>query len=164
MISIFSQHVLLKLLSFFLYNKNETAHSSKNDRIRKTRKVIAQKLWARGEITSKSSSVCRTPKCNMVDLPYLLFPCTFLSSLGCLIDLMSACRAEEQQGEEKPGYSYLFMYLFLYLFITPSACRDPSCALPFDPTVSSMTIVFFQLLIGIRQNIESIWNRSISLL
>lgn len=64
---------------------------------------------------------------------------------------MSAHPAEEQWGEVKLGYSYLFMYPFLYLFITLSACRVPSCALHFDPTVSSMTIVF-PLLIGISKH------------
>lgn len=104
---------------------------------------------ARGEISSMcgSSSLSATWQTRRI----FYFPCTFLSSLGCLIDLVSARPAEEQRGKVKPGCCYLFMYPFLYLFITPSARRAPSCALPFDPAVSSMTIVFL-LLVGISKH------------
>lgn len=78
----------------------------------------------------------------------------FISSLLSFPPLSTSCQpAELKNYEEKPNPAIfdLFMYLFLYLFYTPSARRVPGCALPFGPTVSSMTIVLL-LLIEIRQS------------
>lgn len=60
----------------------------------------------------------------MAVLPY--FHCTFLFSLGCLIDLMSDCTAKKQQGEVKPnrgqGNSYLLIYVSISVFIHYPLC------------------------------------------
>lgn len=78
----------------------------------------------------------------------------FISSLLSFPPLSTSCQPVELKNyEEKPNPAIfdLFMCLFLYLFYTPSARRVPGCALPFDPTARSMTIVLL-LLIEIRQN------------
>ncbi len=87
-----------------------------------------------------------------------------------LAALSTSCQPVQQRNnKEKWSPSEARLLLLIYVSISvfihypPHACRVPGCGLPFDPTVSSMTIVF-PLLTGIRQNIKYIPDRSIFLL
>lgn len=127
--------------SFFLFKKNETDHSCKNNRIRKTRKVIAQKVWARGEITSKTSSVCRTTW-----RIYRIFYFLVLFSPP-LAALSTSCQPVEQRNNKEKRSRATLTYLCIYFCIY--SLPPPLAGIPLARCLSIQLWAAWQLFFSI---------------